>query len=67
MMAVPPAVLRAAEVAEGYRALKRDGRLYRLDLYPMSPNRVGGARLYFIGLEWGGGRGVVRVLLGSGA
>ena len=61
------AVLRAAEVAEGYRALKRDGGLYRVDLYPMSPNRVDGARLYFVGLEWGEGRDEVRVLLGPGA
>ncbi len=60
-------VLRAAEVAEGYRALQRDGRLYRVDLYPVSPNRVDGVFLYFVGLEWGGTRGEVRVLLGPGA
>ena len=56
-----------AEVAEGYRALKRDGGLYRVDLYPVSPNRVDGARLYFVGLEWGEAGGEVRVLLGSRA
>ena len=62
-------VLRAAGVAEGYRSLRRDEGLYRVDLYPISPNRVGGARLYFAGLEWGGGRGhgEVRVSLGPGA
>ena len=58
------AVLRAAKVAKGYRALQRDGGPYRVDLYPVSPNRMDGARLYFIGLEWGEGKGEVRVLLG---
>ena len=61
------AVLRAAEVAKGYRALRRDGGLYRVDLHPVSPNRVDGARLYFVGLEWGETGGEVRVMLGSGA
>ncbi|PIL23048.1 hypothetical protein GSI_14355 [Ganoderma sinense ZZ0214-1] len=64
------AARRAAEVAQGYRALKRDGNgggLLRVDMYPVSPNRVGGARLLFVGLEWGEGRGEVRVLLGPGA
>ena len=61
------AVLRAAKVAKGYRALKRDGGLYRVDLYPVSPNRVDRARLYFVGLEWGEVEGEVRVMLGSGA
>ena len=57
-------VLRAAKVAKGYRALKRDCGLHRVDLYPVSPNRVDGARLNFVGLEWGEVRGEVRVLLG---